>query len=133
MSSGNSEISENNQENNDNMAPRNNDLTTKPQSSLTTPEEEIIEDLNGLFFFLNRFQLDNIFIMFISEIETVSNNLDSLNSALDLIEQRNDNIHAQLLALLKSSRQIREAMREENNKQNQPSNEGQSDEDNKMQ
>jgi hypothetical protein len=40
----------------------------------------------------------------------LDNQLDALNSALDDIEQRNDDIHAQLLVLLQSNREIRKQM-----------------------
>lgn len=68
------------------------------------------------------------------EIETVSNEIDSLNSFLDTIEQRNDNIRAQLLELLSSSREIRESIQAEQ-KQNNHDQQVPNDEndDNKMQ
>lgn len=72
-------------------------------------------------------------ILFFSEIETVSNNLDSLNSALDFIEQRNDDIRAQLLELLSSSREIRQSIRDENSKNGKPQNSTDQNDDNKMQ
>lgn len=49
-----------------------------------------------------------------AEIASVSDNLDSLASALDLIEERADRIREQLLDLLTSNREIRESLREEN-------------------
>lgn len=57
---------------------------------------------NGLMFHYN-------FI----EIDAVNEHLDSLNSALDAIEQRNDDIRAQLLDLLHSNREIRESMQQQ--------------------
>lgn len=48
------------------------------------------------------------------EIASVSDNLDSLASALDLIEERADRIREQLLQLLSSNREIRESLRQEN-------------------
>lgn len=48
------------------------------------------------------------------EIDNVDSNLDSINTVLDFIEQRTDNIRAQLLALLTSSREIRQSIIEEN-------------------
>lgn len=54
--------------------------------------------------------------MFTSEIANVANNLDSLNSVLDTIEERADQIRAQLLELLSSNREIRQSLREENEK-----------------
>lgn len=52
--------------------------------------------------------------MFQLEIHSVDSNLDSINSVLDVIEQRTDNIRAQLLELLTSSREIRQSINEEN-------------------
>lgn len=46
----------------------------------------------------------------------VDNNLDLLNSALDSIEEHADRIRAQLLELLSSNREIRQSIREENEK-----------------
>lgn len=46
----------------------------------------------------------------------MSDNIDVLNSALDSIEQRADRIRAQLLELLSSNREIRQSIREENEK-----------------
>lgn len=42
----------------------------------------------------------------------LDNQLDALNSALDNIEQKNDDIHAQLLLLLQSNKEIRQQMKE---------------------
>lgn len=50
------------------------------------------------------------------EIAIVSESLDSLASALDLIEERADRIRAQLLELLSSNREIRAWIEEENAK-----------------
>lgn len=50
------------------------------------------------------------------EIAIVSESLDSLASALDLIEERADRIRAQLLELLTSNREIRASIQEENSK-----------------
>lgn len=50
------------------------------------------------------------------EIANVADNLDSLNSVLDTIEERADQIRAQLLELLTSNREIRQSLREENEK-----------------
>lgn len=46
----------------------------------------------------------------------MSENIDVLNSALDSIEERADRIRAQLLELLSSNREIRQSIREENEK-----------------
>lgn len=54
-----------------------------------------------------------------TEIAEVANNLNSLEEALDEIEERADRIRAQLLELLTSSREIRQSIREENNKMDQ--------------
>ena len=40
--------------------------------------------------------------------------LDSLNSVLDVLEHKNDQIHEQLKALLENSREIRINMAQEN-------------------
>lgn len=80
----------------------------------------------------NQFSYYTFFVC--AEIESVSNNIDSLNSALDFIEQRNDNIRAQLMELLSSSRQIRLSLQEENSRKeegNASPSEG--DDNNKMQ
>lgn len=53
---------------------------------------------------------------FRTEIAEVANNLNSLEEALDEIEERADRIRAQLLELLTSNREIRQSIREENNK-----------------
>jgi len=50
----------------------------------------------------------------LNEIDSVDSNLDSINSVLDVIEQRTDNIRAQLLELLTSSREVRQSIIEEN-------------------
>lgn len=61
-----------------------------------------------LFFHLFHFQC--------KEIVNVANNLDSLESALNLIEERADRIREQLLQLLTSNREIRQSLQEENDK-----------------
>ncbi|KAJ3650754.1 hypothetical protein Zmor_016834 [Zophobas morio] len=48
------------------------------------------------------------------EFQMLDSQLDALNSALDDIEQKNDDIHAQLLVLLQSNREIRKQMQESN-------------------
>ena len=40
--------------------------------------------------------------------------LDELNSALDYLEQKNDNIHERLKELLQSNKDIRQELRQEN-------------------
>ncbi|XP_072397804.1 uncharacterized protein [Diabrotica undecimpunctata] len=63
------------------------------------------------------------------EFAALDNQLDALNSALDDIEQKNDNIHSQLLELLHANREIRNQLqqdkantdnREDVNKTNEP-------------
>lgn len=55
-----------------------------------------------------------IHLCFYIEIANVADNLNSLESALDLIEERADRIREQLLELLNSNREIRQSIREEN-------------------
>ncbi|XP_055300731.1 UPF0184 protein CG14818 [Sitodiplosis mosellana] len=52
----------------------------------------------------------------LEEIANVADNLDSLESALDVIEERADRIREQLLELLTSNREIRQSIQEENEK-----------------
>ncbi len=47
------------------------------------------------------------------EFTFLDRQLDQLSSALDAIEQRNDDLHGQLKELLQSSREARKAMAEE--------------------
>ncbi|XP_050513718.1 bublin coiled-coil protein [Diabrotica virgifera virgifera] len=63
------------------------------------------------------------------EFAALDHQLDALNSALDDIEQKNDNIHSQLLELLHANREIRTQLqqdkastdnREDVNKTNEP-------------
>ena len=42
-----------------------------------------------------------------TEFTTLNSQLDQLNCALDVLERKNDDIQAQLLALLQSSREVR--------------------------
>ncbi|KAJ8966098.1 hypothetical protein NQ317_008773 [Molorchus minor] len=44
------------------------------------------------------------------EFEKLDSQLDALNSALDDIEQKNDDIHAQLVQLLHANREIRQQL-----------------------
>ncbi|CAH0558072.1 unnamed protein product [Brassicogethes aeneus] len=44
------------------------------------------------------------------EFERLDSTMDELNSALDAIEQKNDNIHAQLLQLLHANREVRQQL-----------------------
>lgn len=44
----------------------------------------------------------------------LDNQLDALNTALDDIEEKNSTIHAQLLQLLQSNREIRQQLQETN-------------------
>lgn len=54
----------------------------------------------------------------IEEYSMLDKQLDSLNSVLDVLEHKNDQIHEQLKALLENSREIRINMAQEN-KQNE--------------
>lgn len=45
-----------------------------------------------------------------TEFQMLDGQLDALNAALDNIEQKNDDIHAQLIELLHSNREIRRQM-----------------------
>lgn len=67
--------------------------------------------------------MNAFFFWLVSEIANVDNNLDLLNSALDTIEERADRIRAQLLELLTSNREIRQSLREENEKSQKDDNE----------
>lgn len=49
---------------------------------------------------------------FLAEIEALNDNLDDLNSVLDTIEQRADDMKAKLLELLMSNREIMKSLRE---------------------
>lgn len=51
-------------------------------------------------------------MVFVTEFNVINGQLDALNSALDDIEQKNDNIHARLLSLLQSNRDIRVQMQQ---------------------
>uniref|UniRef100_A0A2M4AJ59 Uncharacterized protein n=1 Tax=Anopheles triannulatus TaxID=58253 RepID=A0A2M4AJ59_9DIPT len=51
-----------------------------------------------------------------AEFHSINNCLDALSSALDNIEQKNDSLHEQLLLLLESQRESRNALKEENNR-----------------
>jgi len=87
-----------------NMSPKmgKDDKTAKTTSSSAITSETVEEDLN--------------------EIDSVDSNLDSINSVLDVIEQRTDNIRAQLLELLTSSREIRQSIIEENGQKSDENN-----------
>lgn len=50
---------------------------------------------------------------FFAEIEALNENLDDLNSVLDTIEQRADDMKTRLLELLMSNREIMKCLREE--------------------
>lgn len=45
-----------------------------------------------------------------TEFATLNSQIDQLNSALDILERKNDDIQAQLHALLQSSREVRNQM-----------------------
>lgn len=63
------------------------------------PEDEEMED-----------DEDDLDDMSPEEFQAINNQLDALNTALDDIEQKNDNIHARLLQLLESNKEIRQQM-----------------------
>lgn len=96
-----------------NMSPKSgkDDKTTNTGPSAVSTEA-VEEDLNGNKFSA-RWSKEKSFSFF-TEIDSVDSNLDSINSVLDFIEQRTDNIRAQLLELLTSSREIRQSIIEEN-------------------
>jgi len=47
------------------------------------------------------------------EFESLNSQIDQLNSVLDVLEKKNDDIQAQLVELLKSSRETRQQLTEE--------------------
>lgn len=57
-------------------------------------------------FFLNPF----------AEFEALNSQMDQLNSALDVLEEQNDIIHAKLMDLLESNRAARKQFKEEQEK-----------------
>ncbi|XP_054283101.1 UPF0184 protein AAEL002161 [Macrosteles quadrilineatus] len=48
------------------------------------------------------------------EFESLNSQIDQLNSVLDVLEKKNDDIQAQLFELLKSNREARKQLNEEN-------------------
>ena len=48
-----------------------------------------------------------IVFLFIIEFKSLNDQLDQLNQVLDTLETRNDNIHAELVELLKSNKEAR--------------------------
>nr|BAN21081.1 unkown protein [Riptortus pedestris] len=48
------------------------------------------------------------------DVERLNDQLDELNSALDLLEQKNENIQARLKELLQSSRELRNDVNQDN-------------------
>ena len=61
-------------------------------------------------------------ILFFIEYSLLDKQLDDLNSVLDVLEQKNDRIHAQLKALLENSREIRQDIAVERAKEGADSN-----------
>lgn len=55
-------------------------------------------------------------VLLFTEFSALNSQLDQLQSALDSLETRNDDIHSKLLELLRSSREIRQDMKAENNR-----------------
>lgn len=51
------------------------------------------------------------FFIYLTEYNALNNQIDELNTALDTIEKRNDDIHGQLLELLRFNRQFREEIK----------------------
>ena len=50
--------------------------------------------------------------LYFAEFQALNKKLDQLNSALDNLEEKNDNIHAELIELLKSNREVRKQIQE---------------------
>lgn len=55
-----------------------------------------------------------MFFLFITEYYLLDSKLDELNTALDFLEKRTDDIHEKLKELLQSNINIREELRNEN-------------------
>uniref|UniRef100_A0AAG5DPH1 Uncharacterized protein n=1 Tax=Anopheles atroparvus TaxID=41427 RepID=A0AAG5DPH1_ANOAO len=55
-----------------------------------------------------------------AEFHSINESLDSLSSALDIIEQKNDSLREQLLLLLESQRDTLKSFKEENGRQAKP-------------
>lgn len=57
-------------------------------------------------------------IMFwITEFKSINDQIDQLNLVLDTLETKNDNIHAELMELLKSNREARKQFQESKGEQ----------------
>lgn len=98
-----------------NMSPKSGkDEKTTNTNSSTVSTNVVEEDLNGNISSTRVFKVPFLQFIFQLEIHSVDSNLDSINSVLDVIEQRTDNIRAQLLELLTASREIRQSIHEEN-------------------
>lgn len=83
----------------------------------TEPDED---DLEGARLGLRLFERFLYLLLSFAEIETVSENIDVLNSALDSIEAQTDRIRNQLLQLLAANREVRQYIRDENEKLQHP-------------
>ncbi|XP_055914216.1 UPF0184 protein CG14818 [Eupeodes corollae] len=55
-------------------------------------------------------EIENVVESDLAEFESVNDSLDELSTALDFMEQRTDNIMAQLKELLHSNREIRQSL-----------------------
>lgn len=64
------------------------------------------------YYFASCFEIGILYLF--PEYSTLDKQLDSLNSVLDVLEHKNDQIHEQLKALLENSREIRINMAQEN-------------------
>jgi vacuolar-type H+-ATPase subunit D/Vma8 len=54
-----------------------------------------------------------LFKLIVIDYSALNKQLDDLNSALDILEQKNDNITVQLLELLQNSREVRKNLADE--------------------
>lgn len=55
----------------------------------------------------------------IPEFKSLNDQIDQLNAVLDSLESKNDNIHAELIELLKSNKEARKQFQESHDKQPQ--------------
>lgn len=57
-------------------------------------------------------EFDCFFFFSCTEYEALNIQLDQLNSALDFLESKNDNIHAELVQLLESNKETRKQIQQ---------------------
>lgn len=99
----------------------------KTMGSSKTPEESLSEehtdassaDLEGKKYNISSTRSENnrkINLKIFLEFESVSAELDNLNSVLDTMESNVDNIKDQLISILMSNREILKELKEENQK-----------------